>query len=128
MKNLLSPDKSNLVIKLYHKSNKLLIPLLIPSIFLDDSNYYKKYFDFLNITNLSFHSKISFSTIITDYYKKIPFINVNYLRFFNFKIHSILYLYFTYNLYNKNYKPEVFLYNNLKRKDTLPSNYYTFDD
>ena len=104
MKNLLSPDKSNLVIKLYHKSNKLLIPLLIPSIFLDDSNYYKKYFDFLNITNLSFHSKISFSTIITDYYKKIPFINVNYLRVFNLKIHSILYLYFTYNLYNKTYK------------------------
>ena len=131
MKNLLSPDKSNFIIKLYHKSNKLLIPLLIPSIFLDNNNDYKKYFNFLNITNFSFHSNISFSTIITDYHKKIPFINVNYLRFFNFKIHSIIYLYFTYNLFNKTYRPEIFLYNNLKRRETLSGDYYSlnrFDD
>ena len=131
IKNLLSPDKSNFIIKIYHKSNKLLIPLLLPSILLEEKNNYKKYFDFFNILNFTFHSHVSFATIITDYYKKLPLINVNYLRIFNLKSHTIIYLYFTYNLFNKNYRPEVFLYNNLKRKETLSKDYYIinkFDD
>ena len=101
LSTILSPDKSNKIIKLYHKSNKLIIPLILPSFFLSEENNLKKYFDFLNINNFGFHSYVSFSTIITDYHKKLPFVNEKILRFSNLKIHSILYIYLSYNLFNK---------------------------
>ncbi len=99
---LLKPDQNNIILKYYHKSNKTLLPLLIPSFFLDENNRSKIFFDLFNITNLSFHSYVSFSTIITDYYKKIPFINEKLLRLINVKSHSIVLIYFTYYLYEKN--------------------------
>lgn len=120
MRNIFSLDKNNFLLKIYHKSNKLLIPILIPTLILENENYLKKYFDFLNITNFTFHSVFSFSSIITDYHKKIPFINENVLRILNIKSHSFMFIYLTYNVYNKNYRPEVYNYNELKRKQTLP--------
>jgi len=119
LKRIISPDKSNYIIKLYHKSNKIIIPLIMPSILLDENNSLKKYFDFFNLNNLSFHSYVSFSTIITDYHKKIPFINEYLLRITNLKVHGFLVLFFSYNLYNKYYNPEVYNYNYLKRKETI---------
>jgi hypothetical protein len=107
--------------RLYHRSNKLLLPLIIPSLIIDDNNY-KKYFDFLNITNLSFHSYVSFSSIITDYYKKIPYLNKNILKLINFKSHSIIFLFFSYKLYEKSYNNNEYKYFYLKRQETLPDN------
>ena len=95
-----------------------MLPLLLPSFFLDNENSYKQYFDFVNLNILGFHSYVSFSSIITDYHKKIPFINENIIRTVNFKSHGFLFVYFSYNLYNYYNK-----YNNepdkLKRYDTL---------
>ena len=120
LQKILLPDKSNFIIKLYHKSNKIMIPFLAPSILLDENNDLKKYFDFFNINNLGFHSFVSFSTIVTDYHKKLPFINEKILRLANLKIHGFLVLFFSYNLYNKYYNPVDYNYNYLKRRETIP--------
>ena len=118
-KFILQPDKSNKIIKLYHRSNKIMIPFLLPSILLKEDYEIKKYFDIFNIYNLGFHSLVSFSTIVTDYHKKIPFINNNLLRILNLKCHGFLVLFFSYELYNKYYRPEIYNYNYLKRRETL---------
>jgi len=116
-KHILSPDKNNKILKLYHNSNKIMLPFLLPSIILNDSYEIKKYIDLFNINNLSFHSFVSLSTIITDYHKKIPFVNQYFLRFLNLKVHSFFIIYFSYNLYYKyNHKDN---YNKLKRYETL---------
>tara|TARA_B100000035_G_scaffold312078_1_gene322816 strand:- start:6852 stop:7226 length:375 start_codon:yes stop_codon:yes gene_type:complete len=120
LQKILLPDKSNFIIKLYHKSNKIMIPFLVPSILLNENNDLKKYFDFFNINNLGFHSFVSFSTIVTDYHKKLPFINEKILRLANLKIHGFLVLFFSYNLYNKYYNALDYNYNYLKRRETIP--------
>ena len=107
IKKILNPDNNNSILKIYHKSNKIMIPTLFPSLILNDDNSTKKYFDLFNISNLTFHSYFSFSTIITDYHKKIPFINENVFRILNLKCHSFIILYLTYNLYNKNFRPKI---------------------
>ena len=38
MNNLLKPEQNNLLLKKYHTSGKLIIPLLLPSILLKDKN------------------------------------------------------------------------------------------
>ena len=115
-KSLFNPDKSNMTMKLYHKSNKIMLPLLLPSIFLDNDNNYKQFFDFANLNILGFHSYVSFSSIITDYHKKIPFINENIIRLVNCKTHGFLFIYFSYNLYNYYNQNKI---NYLKRYDTV---------
>ena len=120
---LLTPDKSNIILNLYHKSNKMIIPFIIPSLFLDEDSKIKKYFDFINVNNLIFHSFISFSSIITDYHKKIPFFKEPILRITNLKTHIILYLFVADNLYKKYYMPELYNSNYLKRRKTLLYDY-----
>ena len=117
---LLNPDKNNTIIKIYHKSNKIMLPFMTPSFFLDNDNKYKKFFDLFNINNLGFHSYVSLSTIITDYHKKILFTNQTVLRTINFKTHIFLIAVFSYNLFNKIYMPEKYNYNSLKRRETVP--------
>ena len=121
---LLYSDQKNNILKLYHNSNKLIIPFLLPSIILKDDNKIKKYFDLLNIINLSFHSYVSFSSIITDYHKKIPYINEKLLRIINFKSHNLFFLFISYQLYLKNFNKLEYNYVDLKRRETLPENYY----
>ena len=122
--NILSPDKNNLILKKYHYSNKLLIPLLMPTLFLNNENSCKKYFDLFNIFNYSFHSYVSISSVITDYHKKIPFANHNIFRISSLGIHGFAILYLSNELYNKYYRPEIYYYNQLKRFETLPQNYH----
>ena len=116
---LLSPDKSNFLIKVYHKLNKLLIPALLPSLLLENDNNIKKIFDLTNLHLFGYHSYFSFSTIITDYHKKLPFIKEPIIRIVNFKAHSFLYIFISYNLYNKYYYPELYYYNYLKRRESV---------
>ena len=99
-----APDKNNTILKYYHKSNKALIPLLIPSFLLDDNNQFKKYFDLINLTNISFHSYVSISCVITDYHKKIPLLNETVLRSINLKSHTLIGLGLGYQIYLKYYK------------------------
>jgi len=75
--NLLSPDKSNMILKKYHLSNKLLIPGLLLSYGLNEivsiDNKYKRiginFVNYSNIINIGFHSYVSTSAIISDYIK-----------------------------------------------------------
>ena len=77
--NLLSPDKSNTILKKYHTSSKLLVPGLLLSyglnniITIDDK--YKRiginFVNFSNIINVGFHSYVSTSAIISDYRKPV---------------------------------------------------------
>ncbi len=115
-----APDKNNTILKYYHKSNKALIPLLIPSFFLDDNNQFKKYFDLINLTNISFHSYVSISCVITDYHKKIPLINETILRSINLKSHTLIGLVLGYQMYIKYYKTKDYHMSYLNRYDTLP--------
>ena len=77
--NLLSPDKSNTILKKYHTSSKLLVPGLLLSYGLDNivnvDDKYKRiginFLNFSNITNIGFHSYVSTSAIISDYVKPV---------------------------------------------------------
>lgn len=111
-----APDKNNTILKYYHKSNKFIIPLLFPSLILDDKNQYKKYFDLINLTNISFHSYVSISCVITDYHKKIPLISESLLRLVNLKTHTLIGIGLCYHLYLK--------YNNHSNNNTNYLNRY----
>ena len=77
--NLLSPDKSNTILKKYHTSSKLLVPGLLLSYGLDNivnvDDKYKRiginFLNFSNIINIGFHSYVSTSAIISDYVKPV---------------------------------------------------------
>ena len=98
MNNILSPEKNNFLLKKYHLSNKLILPLIIPSLILNKyDNKYQKMFHILNIFNLSYHSYVSTSFIITDYLKK-PQIN-KIFRIVNIKSHTIATFGFLYYIF-----------------------------
>ena len=77
--NLLSPDKSNTILKKYHTSSKLLVPGLLLSYGLNNTvtidDKYKRiginFINFSNIINVGFHSYVSTSAIISDYIKPV---------------------------------------------------------
>ncbi len=70
MNNIFSPDKSNFILKRYHFSSKLLIPIFISSYLTYPSeSYVYKLLHVSNILNIGFHSYVSTSCIITDYIK-----------------------------------------------------------
>ena len=82
MENILVPEKNNNLLKLYHKSNKFMIPLVASSIIARNIIYSKKddvpdskvivnSLDSLNILNLAYHSYVSTSCVITDYIKPV---------------------------------------------------------
>ena len=73
--NLLSPDKSNTMLKKYHLSNHFLIPGVAISYGLSKFDKENKYtslqntINFANVFNFGYHSYFSTSTIISDYIK-----------------------------------------------------------
>lgn len=72
LNNILQPELNNSLLKKYHTSGKLIIPLLVPSLIFNNyeiSPYFKKSFDVTNILNIGYHSYVSTSCIITDYIK-----------------------------------------------------------
>lgn len=93
--NLLSPDKSNIILKKYHLSNKLLIPGLLLSYGLNDmisiDNKYKRiginFVNYSNIINIGFHSYVSTSAIISDYIKPVNLSKG--LRVSSFGLHAL---------------------------------------
>ena len=98
--NLLKPDLNNSLLKKYHFSNKLMIPLLLSSFLTHnyDSNIYlKNTFHSANICNIAYHSYTSTSCIITDYIKPK---NISlFARIFNLKCHSISTIGFMYYIF-----------------------------
>ena len=82
------PDKNLKLIKYYHKSTKFLLPFAFLSYIGHQYDFkIKKHIDCLNVINISYHSYVSTSSVITDYIK------INRLqlasRIINFKSHSI---------------------------------------
>ena len=95
--NFLFPDKNNFILNIYHKSSKFILPLSILYLIPDYPPYIlKKSYDFLFLSNLSFHSYVSSSCLITDYIK-IARINHS-LRFLNLNLHVISLIGYTKHL------------------------------
>ncbi len=71
MNNILTPEKNLFLLKKYHTSGKMLIPLIGLSFL--SNKYNNKNVDYLlsnlNILNIGFHSYVSMSCVITDYIK-----------------------------------------------------------
>ena len=90
IKKIIQPDTNNYLLKKYHTSGKLLIPLLIPSLILNnlkiDENL-QKFFNTVNVFNIGYHSYVSTSCVITDYIK--PKHIANFSRITNFNFHGI---------------------------------------
>lgn len=89
MNYLFSPDKNNFILKKYHTSSKLLIPLFLGSYILHKSNF-KKLENVAYIaclTNFGFHSYVSTSCIITDYIK--PKLASKLVRASNVGLHGL---------------------------------------
>lgn len=99
MNNIFIPDKSKIILRGFHLSSKLLIPLTMSSFFVYNTDT-PPFFNLLHIasiSNLGFHSYVSTSCIITDYVKPINLSKK--CRSLNFALHGIsLYGYFK-NIY-----------------------------
>lgn len=88
--NILQPDLNNNLLRKYHTSGKLIIPLILPSLILrkyDVHPYVRNSFDIANILNIGYHSYVSTSCIITDYIKPKKISNIT--RIINLKSHTI---------------------------------------
>jgi succinate dehydrogenase hydrophobic anchor subunit len=89
---LLNPDKNIKLLKLYHYSNKLLIPQFFISYFNTSTN---KNFNFIINTltsfNVSYHSYLSGSMILNDYLQKTTKNNLlhNIVKISNLKLHIL---------------------------------------
>tara|TARA_X000000950_G_C13659372_1_gene555190 strand:- start:67 stop:363 length:297 start_codon:yes stop_codon:yes gene_type:complete len=96
--NLLIPDKLSYTMHLYHKSNKLILPLTCLSLigFYNDSKPIKT-IQTANILNIGFHSYVSLSAVITDYIK-IPSFEKAF-RIINIKSNAIASIGFIYAIW-----------------------------
>jgi succinate dehydrogenase hydrophobic anchor subunit len=80
------PDSNMKLLSLYHKSNKLLLPLFgltYLSKYNETNKYLTSILETLNVANIGYHSYFSMSTIITDYVKMkniTPFVRVINLK------------------------------------------------
>ena len=105
LNNILQPEINSKLLKRYHMSGKLLIPLIIPSVIFkkyDVNLYIENAFDTANILNVGYHSYVSTSCVITDYIK--PKKLSTFVRFVNLKSHGIAIGGFLYYIYHKNIK------------------------
>ena len=85
---ILNPENSIQVLKKYHTSSKLLLPLLGTSYLLHNyESKYTKILDNINILNIGFHSYISTSCIIGDYIK--PYNIQKMVKFISLKSHVV---------------------------------------
>ena len=67
--NFLKPDKNTKLIHLYHKTNYTILPLIFLSYFESKLNINSVIAYNTMICNISYHSYVSCSTMITDYIK-----------------------------------------------------------
>ena len=97
---ILKPEISNNIIRKYHFSNKIMIPLIIPSLILYNFDYNEnisQFFKSANILNLGFHSYVSTSCVIGDYIKNK---NISLMfRCINVKSHTIAIAGFIYYIF-----------------------------
>lgn len=100
--NFFTPEKSKILLKLYHKTNYSLLPLSLMSLVL----YQTPYQDFSNLLQFStavtfaYHSYVSTSFVLTDYVKPYPVNSL--LRAVSCKTHLLALLGFTKLIFTKN--------------------------
>tara|TARA_Y100000992_G_C21273601_1_gene498484 strand:- start:2478 stop:2780 length:303 start_codon:yes stop_codon:yes gene_type:complete len=100
MNNIFTPDKSNFLLKGYHISSKLLIPIFITSLMTyksENDNY--KILHTCNVLNIGFHSYVSSSCIISDYIKPKHLSRGS--RFLNLGLHGLGMYGYLENIYKK---------------------------
>tara|TARA_Y100000992_G_scaffold130081_1_gene85736 strand:- start:752 stop:1066 length:315 start_codon:yes stop_codon:yes gene_type:complete len=100
MNKLLTPEKNISLLKKYHTSSKLLIPLIGISYLSNkyDYKYSESVFNTLNILNIGYHSYVSTSCVITDYIK--PKTISTMVRGTSLSFHGLATIGFIYNMYN----------------------------
>lgn len=102
MNIILTPDKTNSILKLYHKSNRIILPFALASLYSHSIHQKKceKMFDTINSLNIGFHSYVSTSCIITDYIK--PKYIARGSRVLNLGLHSIAIIGYLEKIYKNN--------------------------
>ena len=95
LKTILNVDKNNRVLRYYHESNKLLVPVLLPAYICKDSETkLAKTIKIINVCNIGFHSYVGTSCVIGDYIKHKKFEMI--VRLLNLKSHKLATLGFIY--------------------------------
>ena len=100
MNNILIPEKNKILLKSYHISSLALIPLVFASCTIDKLQL-KELNNFVytaNVANVTFHSYVSASCIITDYIK--PNLSKG-LRALSLGLHSVAFYGYLKNQYKK---------------------------
>ena len=102
--SLLTPDKNNKFLSIYHKSAKILLPLTVASYVSHKYNLepYNNALLVPNVLYMSYHSYVSTSCVISDYIK-IPKLDT-LTRFVNLKSHSLATVGFIYYIVKNNKK------------------------
>ena len=100
---ILNPENNINILKYYHSSSKLLLPLCGMSYLLHNyESKYTKILDNINVLNIGFHSYVSTSSIIGDYIKGQ---NIQKMaKFVNLNSHMVACVGFFYYINYKNKK------------------------
>jgi succinate dehydrogenase hydrophobic anchor subunit len=102
LKYLFSPEKSTKMVKLFHQSGYVLLPLAGCSYCISDElSVFSSILYTTTLMNFSFHSYVSTSFVISDYIKKPTLQNV--FRVVNVKSHFLATLGYIY-YFSKKYR------------------------
>ena len=103
MNIFLTPEKNNSLLKLYHTSSKTLLPFTLFSVYFynNKNKYVTPLIHTITLANVSYHSYISCSCIITDYLK--PNIIAKPARVTNIGLHAFASIGYLYNLLSKKF-------------------------
>ena len=99
LNNILQPEVNKKLLRSYHTSGKLLIPLLVPSLIFkkyEVNPILEKSIDTVNILNFGYHSYVSTSCIVTDYVK--PRLLSHIVRSSSFGLHGLAVSGFIYSI------------------------------
>lgn len=102
--NFFTPEKSKILLKLYHKSNYSLLPLFFLSAGLSQTSFQdiSKVAQLCTVVTYTYHSYVSTSFVLTDYVK--PYSINSLLRAINGKIHLLALMGFTKVIFANNNK------------------------
>ena len=103
MNNFLTPEKNNSLLKLYHTSSKTLLPFTLLSVYFYNkkNKYITPILHTITLANVSYHSYVSCSCVITDYLK--PNIIAKPARVTNIGLHTFASIGYLYNILNKKF-------------------------
>ena len=106
MNKILNPDRSNSMLRLYHKNNNMLLPLGITNWMgrmIDINSNIQKAMDIGLVTSIGHHSFVSIASVVSDYLPKITknIKVMNIVKGGNIGLHAIACLGFMRNILKK---------------------------